>query len=91
MGAVFREEFDEAEYSKTAGRIFNAAKEKLWSRMLGYYHPMMAQVRQHEDLKDKQIDRFHYLASSFMGVFVDLFGGKEVTNYVHLFLFLIHI
>ncbi len=72
VGVVFREEFDEAEHTKTAGRKFNAAKEKLWIQMLDSYKPMMEKVRQHEDLKDKQIARFHRLASSFIGVFVDL-------------------
>ena len=42
-------------------------------------------ARKHKDFTDAEIDAFHKLSSTFIARYIDLFKGKEITNYIHMF------
>ena len=82
---VFSEEFDETNVDKQTARSSNEAKHALWIELLDAYVPMMEACRQRHDLTDEEIDKFHVLSQRFMRLYVDLFGGNDITNYIHMF------
>ena len=55
----------------------------LWIELLDACTPMVAACRR--NLTDTEIDEFHVLSQRFMRLYVDLFGGNDITNYIHMF------
>ena len=82
---VFSEEFDETNVDKQTARSSNQSKHALWIELLDAHAPMMEACRQRHDLTDVEIDKFHVLSQRFMRLYVDLFGGNDITNYIHMF------
>ncbi len=81
---VFAAELDEHSENPEETRRENKLLEKKWHEVFDTYLPMMTCVRKHEDFTDEEIDEFHVLTSRFMSLWVDLTGGKGITNYIHL-------
>jgi hypothetical protein len=55
-----------------------------WHCVMDVYVPMIEKLRQHDDFTDADIRDFHLKRNAFMSEWVDLVGGKGVTNYIHM-------
>ena len=74
------------EFVGTPTRGSNERLMKDWHKVIDLYLPMMELAKQHEDLSEAEILRFHKLSATFFAAYCDLPGGNNtVTNYLHMF------
>jgi hypothetical protein len=55
-----------------------------WNKCIHHYRIGMQLLRQKEDFEDEEIPKVQYELDLFFREYVRMFGGKGVTNYIHL-------
>ena len=77
---AFSEEFYDTEEDKGLG----AAIAVRWHQLMEHAVPMLTELSRLDDWTDRQIFRFHMRCNLFFVLYVDMFHGEGITNYIHL-------
>jgi hypothetical protein len=75
---------DESSSNPQQTRLKNERKGQQWIHFLDVILPMMKEIRRHNDFTKEEIDRLHVQTSKFMALWVELYNGRCITNYIHM-------
>ena len=82
---VFAQELDQSSLNKAAIRKQNEKLLRGWTNLVDTFLEMMELSKQHSDLTEDDIDKFHILSQVFMASWIDLGPNQAVSNYIHMF------
>ena len=82
---IFAQELDQSSLTKMGVRKKNESLLSGWNKILDTYLEMMSLAKQHNDMTDTDLDKFHILSQVFMATWIDLGPNQPVSNYIHMF------
>ena len=81
---IFHPSLDESSKNPQHTRTKNSNLLYKWHYMADAFEQLMEAMDRKEDFTDDQIDDFHVLCNTFFDLYVDIFKGEGITNYLHI-------
>ena len=80
---LFDQQLDEESLDPHQTRTENELRLLQWTKLMDIFIPMMTKIEQKADFTDAEIDDLHKMTTSFFQLWVEMFNGRHITNYMH--------